>query len=1508
VTLLYRDYALRIVGGPECINDVLWWQVELRDGQSAWVAEGVGDEYFIEGAFPVETPIPITSESGALTPGVYYLAAQAPETAELGWGAINHFMIVGTANLVLKQSNDTVTVWATDVSSGQPIAGAEIRVFGEDYSLLGTGTTDDDGLLTVPVAAPEDIYAFPSYLAVLNDGTHFGIGLNQWSSGIEGYDFGQPTNYYVEPFRAYVYTDRPIYRPGQPVYFRGVIRNRDDVRYTVPDLREIPVRITNGDGAVVYEATLALTPYGTFSGQFDLAADAALGSYRVEAELPRPNRDQPYYGSEGIVSFSVAQYRAPEFQVDVTPETSEVVQGDTIRVLVDSRYFFGGVVSNAQVDYAVVAQPYFFSAASAPGYTFVDFNYDAGASELYGYNGGEIASGTGTTDSSGQFLIEVPADLRDATQSMVFTIEAVVTDESAQAVAGRAQVVVHTGLVYVGVQPREYVVTAGSETVVDVIAVDWAAEGLPGVDGQSVEIEVVERRWSSVQEQDAFGRTTWSYEVEDIPVTSGSVITGDDGQASYTFAPPAGGIYKVTARTRDARGNAVVASASVYVSSSEYVVWRQQNSNRIDLVADQTNYQVGDTAEILIASPFQGAAQALVTVERGDVLKTEVITLESNSFVYRLPIEADYSPNVFVSVFIVKGVDANNPVAAFRMGIVQLGVDTAQRALSLTITPDTDQEGPGDAVTYTLRATDYAGNPVRAEIGVGLTDLASLSISEPNSLPILSYFYGQQGLSVRTSSVLTINADQLTQEVLDTIKGGGGGFGEGGIFDIREEFIDTAYWNAALVTDANGEARFTVTLPDNLTTWRLDARALTRGTNGDLLVGQETADLISTLPLLIRPITPRFFVTGDQATVAAVVNNNTDQDLQVEVRLDTTAFQGETAQAPDASLVDDAAQTVRITAGGRTRVEWQIAVPAATSFDFTFFAQTPDRAFTDASKPPLARNQRNGRLPIYSYSAPEMVATGGVIESGQSVTETVRLPADLNADSAHLSLNVQPSLAAAALTGLSALDLPPYPSAEQVVSSFLPNLMARRALEAIGADETALLAALRERIAAALQVLYSAQKVDGGWGWYARSDSDIAVTTYALIGLAEAQAQGYEVFPNAIRGAQTFLRRNLIVPGLDRAQWELNRQALVLYALARSGAPDAARTATLYEMRASLDVYAQALLARTLALSDAADARVTTILDDLARAAIVSVTGVHWEEAQPDRFNWNTDSRTTAIVLDALATLRPQTEQIPGAVRWLITARRADGWETRQETAWALMALGSAAVALGEQAGATAEVCALLDAQDLIPCERIDANRSASRVELPPDVSSALTIRSQEGTVYYTAQLTALLPTPEVQPLNRGIAVERRYTMGAGDSLATVNGARVGDTVTVHLTIIAPNDLHYVVVEDPIPAGTDAVDPQLSTSQQIGTRPELNLQDPLSQGWGWWWFADIAFRDDRVVLSAAYLPAGTYEFVYTLRAGLPGVYNVIPAVAREAYFPEVFGRSAGASFTIESGE
>ncbi|MCA9911850.1 MAG: Ig-like domain-containing protein, partial [Anaerolineae bacterium] len=282
VELLYKDYALPILGQAICGEDgLLWWPVQLRDESQAWVAESVGDEYLLEPQDPASgVQIPLTDAEGqALPPGIYYLGTRSGQFQDQ-----NHIMVVATANIVLKNSIDSVMAWVTDVQTGQPIANAPITIYGTNNRQLATGTTDADGMLIVDVPAQESVYE--RFLAVLQTEDQFGIGYSEFTQGIEPYNFDQSFDFFPSLYRIYAYTDRPVYRPGQPVYFRGIARSQDDVSYTVPGLQTIPVTIRDDQGNLIFDENVPLNEYGTFEGEITLDADASLGYYYISAELP----------------------------------------------------------------------------------------------------------------------------------------------------------------------------------------------------------------------------------------------------------------------------------------------------------------------------------------------------------------------------------------------------------------------------------------------------------------------------------------------------------------------------------------------------------------------------------------------------------------------------------------------------------------------------------------------------------------------------------------------------------------------------------------------------------------------------------------------------------------------------------------------------------------------------------------------------------------------------------------------------------------------------------------------------------------------------------------------------------------------------------------------------------------------------------------------------------------------------------------------------------------------
>ncbi|MEM9954422.1 MAG: Ig-like domain-containing protein [Chloroflexota bacterium] len=1504
VDLLYVDYALPILDEPVCGSDGLtWYPVQLRDGTAVWVAESVEDEYLIAPLDGTQTAeVPITVEEGqGLDPGAYYIRLDS-ETG-VGYNT-DHVMVVSNVNITLKHTNDSMLIWATDVQTGLPLPDAPVAIYGqtEEFVPIATGITNVDGVLEVDL--PEASPRLSRRLVIIDTDTHYGIGSTDFDSGISPYQFAQSYSYYPNEYRIYLYSDRPVYRPGQPVYLRGVVREQDDIAYTTPDIDSINMQIANGFGETIYDGPLDINEFGTFSLQLDLADDTRLGYYSAIASLPSTRE---YYGDlTGRARFNVAEYRLPEFLVDVTANTPEVVQGETLSVTVDSTFFFGGSVSDATVEYSVIAEDYFFTYEGEGRYDFIDYNFDSGPSAFYASSdNGTLATGTATTDAQGEFTIEIPADLADASQSQRFVVEATVRDETGQSVSGRGTVIVHQGEFYIGARANNYVSTANEESIINLIAVDWDSQPLRN---QRLEVEVVQRVWSSVQERDENGRTVWRYEVEEIVVADGNERTNRDGEAQFTFTPEEGGSYKIYVTGRDDAGNTIRTSTYVWVSSRNYVSWRQQNSNRIDLVADSESYTVGDTAEILIASPFQGTAEALITVERGDILSYERITMETNSVVYELPITQDHAPNVYVSVVIVKGVDENNPVAGFRVGYVEFTVDPERYELNIDISSNVDRTSPQETITYTIQTTDWAGTPVPAEVGVAVTDLASLSLAPDPSRPIFNYFYSDQSLSVETTTPLTLNADQLTQEVLDTVKGGGGGIAAEGLIEIRGEFIDTPYWNPTLVTDENGLVTFDVRLPDNLTTWRMDARAYTLAPDGNMLVGQNTFDILSTKPILIRPVTPRFFIVGDEVVIAAVVNNNTEspQDVIVTMNYDgVTLLNGRNNQS---------SQQVRIPADSRERVTWRVSVDDVEQARFSFTADAGN--FNDGAISGISIDDE-GTLPVYSYAPPEVgntVGSSGVLETAESRVETFYLPERFDVDEGFLTVEVEQSLAAATLDSLQALDAGESDnSSHYTVSRMLPNIMSYRALEEFGLVDDDLEAMLNRNSNFGIQKLVSEQKADGGWGWYFSSRSNPSTTAYVLLGLYEAQQQGFTVPQQTLNRGVEYLQANLVSIDQNTTTWRANRQVFTLYVLARMGQPDVARTEVSYRNRDDISLYAKALLAETYWYIDPLDAsRADVLLNELLNSVSISAAGAHWQEPYIDYWNWNTDTRTTTMALNAFILWRPESDLIPNIVRYLMIQRRVDRWESTQETTWAVMSLTNWMIASGELNPDYAYTVAL-NGEERISGQATEGTARNSEM-LFVEVADLLQgeanrlefIRtgSNDGNLYYTTYLTAQLPIPDLEPISNGATITRTYSLQSDPENTPITEATVGDIIEVRLTIILSDSMHYVQVYDPLPAGAEGIDPNLTTSAQIGTRPSLNNTSPLRYGWGWWYFSNVEFRDEAAVLNADFLSAGTYEYVYTMRAGVEGTYNVIPPAIREVYFPDSYGRGAGSSFTV----
>jgi len=555
---------------------------------------------------------------------------------------------------------------------------------------------------------------------------------------------------------------------------------------------------------------------------------------------------------------------------------------------------------------------------------------------------------------------------------------------------------------------------------------------------------------------------------------------------------------------------------------------------------------------------------------------------------------------------------------------------------------------------------------------------------------------------------------------------------------------------------------------------------------------------------------------------------------------------------------------------------------------------------------------------VLRYSAPDTVGTAGQLVDGGMRTEAIALPPELDARRGQLTVQLDPSLAAGMREGLEYLEHYEYECTEQTVSRFLPNVLTYQALRSLGIDQPELAARLPDLLDEGLSKLYAQQNPDGGWGWWYRAEapqSNPYVSGYVIFALLKARQADLTVDRQVLSQGLAYLAAQIEPPRNINAYREANRQAWLLYVLSEGNAVQRGDLDQLFDQRDRLSTYARAYLAQAIWLQSPDDARLKTLLSDLNNVAILSASGAHWEEAHHDWWAMNTDTRSTAIVLDTLVKLDPDNELLPNVVRWLMVARRAGIWETTQETAWALIALTDWMVETGELDANYDFALYLNDAQQASATasrETIQQNVSVSIPvsELHAGSTNALTIARTRGAgrLYYTAHLQIYLPVELIEAEDRGFAIQRRYTMADCDApdrrdCPEVREVKLGDVIRVDLTVITPHDRYYVVLEDPLPAGAEAIDTGLATTSLLAMSPRLERENP--RFWWWWhWYSRSELRDEKVVLFADYLTAGTYEYSYTFRATLPGDYHVLPTTVSEFYFPEVFGRSDGRLITI----
>ncbi len=1265
----------------------------------------------------------------------------------------------------------------------------------------------------------------------------------------------------------YIYTDRPIYRPNQMVHFKVVARQESGKKLEIQPGKAVNLEIRDPKNNVVYKEKHSLNEFGSTHGKFMLGDEPALGMYTIAMKSEKQEENENPWWGWGYVGpnhgqFRVDEYRKPEYKIGVAFKKPSVIQGEAVEATVQATYYFGSPVVNAQVEYRISRRYYWYWWKCWDWYYdwYADEEGEEGNWRHPGYDE-QVTTGSGTTDKDGHLVVRFTPQKQD--HDSVYTVFAQVTDLSRRTVDGGGTIKATRAEFGLAASLSKWVYKPGEKVNLRIRAT--TPEENP-VANQKLKVRGYNVEWKRDKNQE-----TKIYEAQ--------TSTDEHGVADLNFTPDvAGGYLKFIAETSDRFGNAVSVETWVWLCGESWY-GDTMNFNGLDLILDKKTYDVGETAKILITSQFKNV-NVLLTLEGKEVYDYRVVQVKGNAKLVEIKLDsADLAPNFYVSVTAIK---ENAMVQKYKSAIL----NPSSKFVNVKITPDKNKYRPREKATYRIETTGADGKPVSAEVSLGIVDESIYALQPELAQDIRKQFVHKRWYEVATSTSLyywdwgrgDLSASEegatggapspkSALEERSGVKGekgrekkNGGGGEEFAATEVRSMFADTMHWVADVVTDESGRAEISVPVPDNLTTWKATARAVTK----DNRFGQETSSVIARKDVIVRLELPRYFTQNDETLVTAIAHNylKTEKEMKIVLEVEGIAVQGEKERK------------FKIEPEGQRRFDWKTKIAGAGVAKVTVKALTNE-----------ASDAMELTIPILPHGSMKWISKTGLVSD--KVTEKIDLPKEAIAQASELLVVVSPTHASMVLDALDYLYGYPYGCVEQTMSRFLPTVVVAQALQKLGIEKPGLKEELPKMVAQGLQRLYNFQQQDGGWGWWQNDKSNPYTTAYVLFGLALARQADFAVDDNVFARGVGAAHAHLTTQETDDST-----KAYLLYALSHAG-----QTVGTVELERSgkLNDYAKSLLALVCHKSGKAESakRMLALLSET-----VKETGstAYWEGL--GGYGWlDHNMEMTAAALKAHSAIDPKSPLIPKMVNWLGSVRQGNYWASTKQTAMVVFAMVDYLAMTGDL-NPDMTIALSLNG-DRVYSERVtkenwqsfDGTRTFKPNQFNAGANEITIEKTGSGTPVYSIFLRYYTVQDSFEASKGGIAVERTFSRvtyeGAKrnvERLSDGDTVKSGDEIEVSVRVRGDKNYEWLMLESPLPSGFEAV------HEYYG-----------HYGWHWnYWYSHKEFRDEKVAVAMTNLWTNHENVVtYTMRAEVPGSYNTLPALVYNMYHPQIGGNSAG---------